>query len=144
MLTEQQVYERIVQRLTDGRGRAAQQRPLREAVCRYRVGQRADGLPCAVGCLIANEHYHPDLELEPAMELQIETPEGRPPCWFSWNQNIHRRSLSKALEFSGVPATEYTLDLLLAAQDVHDDPSCWDKEKGVVIPEALERLPKPC
>lgn len=72
-----------------------QARAVRNARCVYRGDC---GMKCAVGALINDEHYSPELE-----GLTVPNPKIR-----------------AALEASGVPTTRDVLDLLERLQDLHD------------------------
>ena len=61
-MTNQEAFEKVVARLTDGRGRAMNE----HRACMYRA---PSGLPCAVGCLIPDEEYRKDLEGSSIMAL---------------------------------------------------------------------------
>lgn len=63
--------------------------------CTYR-GE--NGLKCAVGCLIADEHYNADLE----------------------GSCVATGNVIDALEHSGVPTGPKTVELLTALQTIHD------------------------
>lgn len=60
MLTEQQIFDKVVTHLFT-QGRKAGFPPLLNGklICRYRT---PEGLSCAAGCLIKDEHYTPSLE----------------------------------------------------------------------------------
>jgi hypothetical protein len=70
--------------------------------CAYRG---ADGLKCAVGCLITDEAYTPDLE----------------------GEGVRNPLVVAALEKSGIECTPSILNLLNELQEIHDfeDPEAW-------------------
>lgn len=70
--------------------------------CAYRG---AGGTSCAVGCLIEDEHYDPEIEGESA----------------------HSRAVTAALRASGIPITPEALSLLSKLQNLHDyrHPEAW-------------------
>lgn len=79
--------------------------------CMYRG---ADGRMCAVGCLIADEHYSPGLESQLSSEPDVQ----------------------KALEASGIEIDEHSVKLLRELQIIHD---VYDLEKWPHYLQALAR-----
>ena len=103
--------------------------------CMYRG---RDGTSCAVGCLIPDEAYDPDMEDAAVTQLDV-TPEGwwTPDVWHT-GQLKRRRALAHALEASGIPATEENRTTLIDLQRIHDlvVPEEWELR----LREGLERL----
>jgi len=83
--------------------------------CRYRT---AEGLKCAVGCLIASEHYHPDFEgLTPTLEgAEGDGAEGDSPI------SRTKRLLRAIADSLGIPEiTSEDASFLKELQSIHDD-----------------------
>ena len=81
--------------------------PGSDGTCAYRG---ADGLMCAVGVLIKDEHYSPNMEGKDAY------------------------TVAHALELSGIRASTDMLDMLQSLQYVHDDMDVdtWPNELAYV------------
>jgi hypothetical protein len=86
--------------------------------CRYKT---ADGLKCAVGCLIKSSAY--DFKIEGLSLRGLRVVRGR---WSSEFQN----SVAKVLNNSGIPAFQEMKYLLNNLQYIHDetDPQYWSEE----------------
>ena len=84
--------------------------------CLYRS---AEGLACAVGCLIKDEFYSEDLEHIYAVNSYTD----------DWQKPIRN-----ALELSGVPINDEMKDLVQKLQVIHDSkqPEFWRKELAKV------------
>lgn len=107
-MNAQDVFDKVVAHLRKQNGKALNE----VGLCRYRG---IDGNMCAVGCLIADEHYSNDLEGNGSREFRI----------------------IEALEKSGIPNTPKINDLLDDMQEVHD--GClvddWESRFKVVAEE---------
>lgn len=84
--------------------------------CMYRG---RDGTSCAVGCLITDEAYDPGME-DAAVTQLLVTPEGWRAAFIDDRQLERRRALERALEASGIPATEENRTALVELQQIHD------------------------
>lgn len=121
MLTNQEIFDRVYKHLmTQGKRAIAA-----DGNCRYR-GE--GGTQCAVGCLIPDAVYTPDIE----------------GCTMSSARNGTRKGevLADALEASGLPRSSW--DLLADLQEVHDSrrPEYWAdaltwvaKRYGLTVPQ---------
>lgn len=102
--TNQAIFDRVATHLlTQGRRSKKFNKDSSETVCLYRGPK---GTSCAVGCLIDDEAYTPDLE----------------------NHVAHHFGVKAALRKSGVDVSHWTtLHLLAALQRVHDSvhPNGW-------------------
>ena len=67
MTTRQEIIDTVQARFSDGRGRAVN-RLGPEYKCSYRSTD--DGTPCAVGCLLTEDEYTPDMEYQSVGELK--------------------------------------------------------------------------
>lgn len=108
ILTLRQVFDKVKAHLL-GQGQKAQ--PV-TGMCRYRT---PDGKSCAVGCLLADDHYRTDFE---GIGIRSTTAEAG--------------ALRTALERSGIDANEEnTLQMLGELQDLHDsyDVDEWPRRK---------------
>lgn len=96
-MTKQEIYDKVKAHLLTQGKRSTKYGP--SGICVYR---NPDGLKCAVGALIDDEHYRPDIE-----------------CLASGHEAVQ-----EALKKSGVVGN---VDLLSALQDIHDfeEPSDW-------------------
>lgn len=100
--------------------------------CGYRTD---DGLRCAVGCLIADEHYNPACEGGAVNGLTVE-PEGWGGsagvlCDLRKNTMV---ALAECLNASGVPASEWSKRVLAEWQFRHDRECNWCPEEGYIGP----------
>lgn len=114
-LTIRQVFAKVREHLLAQNKQSFGNSPRNAGVCAYR-GQ--DGLSCAVGCLIADEHYDDSFE---GYVLHV-TDEASP------FQRLAVRRLRRALSRSGVPVSApKVMDLLVDLQNLHDqhDPCIW-------------------
>lgn len=59
MMTDQEIFTRVWEHLNKQRVASVLKEPGRDSMCAYRT---PDGRMCAVGCLIPDERYHPDME----------------------------------------------------------------------------------
>ena len=96
-MNQQEVFVKVANHLM-----AQKKTSTRSGWCAYRG---YDGLMCAVGCLIKDEHYSIELE----------------------SRGVGCGSVRKALEASGIPDTPVYYKLLSALQDIHDSvaPARW-------------------
>ena len=120
-MTIKEARERIIARLTDGRGMA---HDYEYGVCTYR--RESDGLPCAVGCLIADEHY--SSKIEGACTGGLSPKDGK----FESNTDIEYSNvilLAKALNDSGVPV-EFLREMQ-EWQDRHDSYRNWNGNRYI-------------
>ena len=104
----QEVFDRVKTHLLEQHERSISESE--SPSCAYRG---YDGLKCAVGCLISDEHYSEDLEGEGA------------------NENIVKSALKK----SGINTYNITIiDLLLDLQGMHDteNPDNWRDKLNVI------------
>ena len=99
MTTNQEVFDKVARHLLTQNARAVDG----DGFCRYRT---PDGLKCAVGCLIPDELYDPEME-------------GKSVC-----------SLVREESGVGKYLQEFNLALVMALQGVHDavTPSQWLSE----------------
>ena len=83
-----------------------------DAGCLYRG---PNGTSCAVGCLIKEEHYDPEIEGEAAVAIPVRL----------------------ALSASGIPTTDETLSLLSELQLLHDEsqPEAWPTDLAELAQE---------
>ncbi len=100
-LTNQQIFTKVRNHLLAQNGRA-----FNGDNCAYR-GE--GGTKCAVGCLIADEHYNPECEGIAVYDALINPISPK------------RSDLCKALNASGVPANASTAKLLAELQLLHDN-----------------------
>lgn len=106
MLTPQQIFDKIVMHLREQRLPA---RGKGDYACSYRT---RDGLKCAIGCLIPDEKYDPDIERagppKPSWKITSERDEAS-------------RRLHEILRSEGVDLDNDTvLNLCLTMQKIHD------------------------
>lgn len=99
--TLKQAYQHIRKHLLT-QGRRSVNGP--EGVCMYRS---PEGMSCAVGCLIDDEHYDPVLEL----------------------MNAKNPAVLEVLEKSGWPIHGEAFQLYMRLQSIHDNepPSLWEE-----------------
>lgn len=89
--------------------------------CVYRaVAEDGLALRCAVGCLIADAAYVPEVEHCGMSSLAPEDERWVPAATHDTTVHVRATALSKALNESGVPATWEVANLLLKLQSVHD------------------------
>lgn len=94
-MTHQEIFNRVATHLLRQGAKS-----MDGDICRYRG---PNGLKCAVGCLIDDAHYTPDIEGIGVLDAP----------------SLHEK-LHDALEASGVPAGLETLRMLDALQAIHD------------------------
>lgn len=133
--SESEVAEEVYQRI-----RAAMVAQGRRAVpgstetgigCMYRT---SEGLKCAVGCLIDDDAYDPDIEGASVSRTHMTTAVG---VWaVTASASKQDEALVDCLRRSGVPANSAVLQLLMAAQWFHD--SRWSN--GIVWPRSAKVL----
>lgn len=99
-MTLQEIYDKVVAHL-----RAQNARSRNGEFCAYRG---ASGQMCAIGCLIKDEHYTPELEGLPVFHSSVQT----------------------ALNNSGIPIDESSIQLLQKFQRIHDSHSIQYWEYG--------------
>lgn len=117
MTTLEQIFQRVKTHLLTQNAKSMHNRkiegiPSSTAQCVYRS---PDGLKCAVGCLIADEHYKPELEGLAALG----------------------KAVSNALIASGIPMNDHQTQRLVSyLQRLHDDyePKEWAKELDKLEP----------
>ncbi len=95
----QQTFDRVITHLVTQGQRAY------DTGCKYRT---SSGLKCAVGCLIPDEMYHPEMEHQSVRTL----------CNGFENVNALMRSLTD----------NGSLDLLYELQEVHDSSRSWNED----------------
>ena len=61
-MNNQEIFNRVVIHLRKQGRKSHSSNRLRRDECKYRA---PDGLCCAVGCLIDDEHYRPEMEAKP-------------------------------------------------------------------------------
>lgn len=107
MMTRREVFEKVKAHLLSQNGRS------RNGLgdCLYRG---PGDMKCAVGCLIANEHYNLGLE----------------------NKLVFDSEVRASLEKSGVPTDHCTINMLSALQVCHDDEEVNDWPEYL---DAIER-----
>lgn len=102
-LTPREIFDHVAAHLL-AQGRPALRRTERHNFkqCAYRGD---DGCRCAVGCLITDPNYGPELE----------------------GLGVESTKVKAALEASGVPCTTENVAVMARLQDLHDnvDPSRW-------------------
>ena len=118
-MTNQEIFDKVLAHLEKQNGPAFVDSD-RTKGCAYK---NAVGLKCAVGCLIPDELYVPEIE-GAAMGYMLEFAEG----------TEARRALKKILDEIGILPEQY--DLLSALQAMHDnkDPVYWE-EVGAEVAE---------
>ena len=103
-MTLQEIFSKVATHLLTQSKRSCYPRQSGEGdgYCAYRG---SNGTSCAVGCLIADEHYDPEIEGGAATSIPARL----------------------ALSASGVPITNETLNLLTKLQNLHDyrPPTMW-------------------
>jgi len=110
----EQIFNRVKTHLLNQEQKAVLSPGLPGEACAYRgVRNRS----CAVGCLITDEAYDSRIESQGVMDKSVRT----------------------ALDESGIPTDDETLDLLNALQFVHDnyEPSEWPHQLGRVREEYI-------
>lgn len=120
----EEINEKIINRLQDGRGQAADV----NGCCQYKD---PNGVPCAVGCLL-EEHYTPDMENSSMHHVNIF--EGRWVCDVTSRDTDLEKSaqaLADTLNKAGVPATMEVYNLLYNWQGRHDSEENWDGNKYI-------------
>lgn len=117
--TDKEIFERVRAHLLKQNKRA---KFANGKGCAYRG---ADGLQCAVGCLITDEAYTPTCEGPTIENLRVRTP-----CeWIPAHvESPAGHALAEALNKSGVPARLSTRRMLFDLQGIHDrsDPTIWE------------------
>jgi hypothetical protein len=127
MMTPKEIEDKIIVRLTDGKGRAGLIWGTR-FICQYRD---STGKGCAIGCLIPDELYDPNMEgPTPAC---IGTIDDR------WQAGERAGSymLANALNGAGIPATDGVRSALIEWQARHDSILNWN---GNVYVGPLDRI----
>lgn len=104
-MTPLEIFDRVCSHLL-----AQNQRAECDVGCAYRV----NGLKCAVGCLITDEAYNPNMEGAGVWRLGA--------VGFEWREMEGEKSdlLARALNESGIPATLEIRNLLIELQSLHD------------------------
>ncbi len=135
-MTNQEVFDKVARHLlTQGKRAVSASQP---GKCQYRG---ADGLKCAVGCLIQDEYYSADFEGAAAPSM---TERG-----LSGTDERQRDLLIASLEASGIVPDNWPI--LVRLQMVHDERSPKDWRFGLQIaaeafslsPAVLSEFPAP-
>lgn len=107
MLTDQQIFDRVAVHLIEQGEPSLAYAGV--SLCMYRGGE---GRMCAVGRLIPDNAYDPDMERKSVLDLFNEFPRAMQVAGLEWRQRW----------------------LLQALQDVHDNhnPKDWDEQLGKV------------
>ncbi len=106
MKTNQEIFDKVSSHLLKQNAKS-----IRKGICAFR-GE--DGLTCAIGCLIADSDYGPEMEGRGPMSAELETP-------------LKRSGIDLSLKSSSI-------DLLVMLQQVHDlrSPKAWPRELSKV------------
>ena len=112
-MTRQEIFDKVVRHLAEQGKQASVPGHLRRPICKYRT---PEGLSCAVGCMIEDEHYHAGLETEGVFDHPIIEAVGR--------------SIGRELDC-------LDCDLLCDLQCIHDDPLNWKRLDSRPLPAGL-------
>jgi hypothetical protein len=118
MMTSKEIEDKIIARLVDGTGRAMDSK-----MCRYRDERDRK---CAVGCLIPEELYDPNMEgiLLSHLEITGDIWCGGSP--FIYSGCSSSTVLARVLNSAGLPATKRVRDMLTEWQCRHDSAQNWE------------------
>lgn len=108
MSIKQDIFDRVARHLMTQKVRCGATNENGDWQCLYRGRGKAEGLRCAAGCLIDDEHYKTSLENGPATARDVAS------------------AICGSL---GIPYRDYPAGLLLSLQKLHDEcePDNWRK-----------------
>lgn len=123
-MTPEEVVSKVATRLYDGYGPADVRDGVSNLRCMYRTPY---GKSCAVGCLIPDDVYDPNIEGTVMGSLYVQ--DG---LFHAYIGACERREvLAHVLNASGIPATEAMLAFLQRMQEAHDNLPNWHGHKYV-------------
>lgn len=104
MYTKQEIFNIVAKHLLTQNEKSVDEH--QNGMCMYRS---KDGLKCAIGCLIDDNHYNSYIESVSIMSLTVS------------ESNINANSLKRALVNSNIAINDYaTLCLMSDLQSIHD------------------------
>lgn len=115
MLTKQEIYNRVKAHLLAQGGPAMEGK-----ACAYRAG---DGKMCAVGCLITEEAYTPEIENVAVATIMVKA-----------------GLIRDALRQSGIEPTTHMLNFLSELQHVHDGFTTHHESWEQYVTSGMERV----
>ena|ERR1044071_8298334 len=120
-MTDQEIFEHVRAHLLKQNAQSLSV----DGSCAYRGEENRS---CAVGCLITDKAYSPEIE---GRGVRCLCAEG---IWTATHKNYS--PLSKALNESDVPAHASTRSLLVILQYIHDKnhPSTWARDLDKIVP----------